>query len=78
MKKFLVFFAAAITLAAVLLTNVSALDMPDSENLTLTKYAHIMSLDSGLTVYEKNADELIAPASAVKIMTAIIAYEHFD
>ena len=78
MKKFFVILAAAILFAAVLLTNTSALDMPDSPNLTLTRYAHILNIDSGLTVYEKNADEPIAPASAVKIMTAILAYEHFD
>ncbi len=78
MKKFLIFFAAAILLAASLLTNTSALDEPDSVNLALTKNVHILSIDSGLTVFEKNADELIAPASAVKLMTAIIAYEHFD
>ena len=78
MKKFFVILAAAILFAAVLLTNTSALDMPDSPNLTLARYAHILNIDSGLTVYEKNADEPIAPASAVKIMTAILAYEHFD
>ncbi len=78
MKKFFVIFAAAILLAAVLLTNTYALDAPDSPNLALTEYAHILSVDSGLTVFEKNADEPIAPASAVKIMTAILAYEHFD
>ena len=78
MKKFLIFFAAAILLAASLLTNTSALDEPDSVNLALTKNIHILSVDSGLTVFEKNADELISPASAVKIMTAILAYEHFD
>ncbi len=78
MKKILIIFTAAILFAASLLTNTSALDEPDSVNLALTKYVHILSVDSGLTVFEKNADELIPPASAVKIMTAIIAYEHFD
>ena len=78
MKKISAILAVAILFATVLLTSTSAIDMPDSANLMLTGAAHILSVDSGLTVFEQNADEPIAPASAVKIMTAIIAYEHFD
>lgn len=35
-------------------------------------------LDSGITLYEKNADSPLLPASTTKIVTAIVAMEHFS
>lgn len=34
-------------------------------------------LDSGVVLYEKNPDEPLLPASTTKIMTAIVAMEHY-
>ncbi len=36
----------------------------------------VYNAESGLSIYEKNADKSVYPTSAVKIMTAIVAYEN--
>lgn len=38
----------------------------------------VHDLDSGVTLYGRNTQELLAPASTTKIMTALIAIEHYD
>ena len=42
---------------------------------TLAAYAILMDADSGTVLFEKNADELMSPASTSKIMTAEIVFE---
>ncbi len=43
---------------------------------TVSGSVSIYNAESGLVIYEKNADKEVYPASAVKIMTAIVAYEN--
>lgn len=40
--------------------------------------AFMMNMDTGTTVYEKNPDKQMLPASLTKMMTCIIAYERAD
>ncbi len=47
-------------------------DTLSSENIV------VYNIDLGYSVYRKNHSEKIAPGSAVKIMTAILALEHFE
>ncbi len=37
-----------------------------------------LDLDSGVTLYEKNADAAVAPASTTKIITALVAMDYYD
>lgn len=38
----------------------------------------VYDLTSGVTLFSRNADAILAPASTTKIMTAIVALEHYD
>ena len=58
-------FSQAVS-AAVFETNVS----------TQCKAIYMVNLDTGIVVYEKNAQEKMYPASTTKIMTYIVAVEH--
>ena len=49
-------------------------DMPDIEGYS----AYAMNLDSGMVVFEKNSRDKVFPASTVKLMTAIVAFENID
>ena len=40
--------------------------------------AYAMNLNTGVVVYEKNSSEAVYPASTVKLMTAIVAYENIS
>lgn len=42
------------------------------------KSAYAINLNTGALVFEKNADEVVYPASTVKLMTAIVAYENIS
>lgn len=53
------------------LVEYSETTMPDTISGSISVY----NTESGLSIYEKNADKKVYPASTVKIMTAIIAYE---
>ena len=37
-----------------------------------------LDLDSGVTLYEKNADAAVAPASTTKIITALVAMDYYN
>ncbi len=50
----------------------SLVDVPDIEG----KYAYAINLDTGTVVYAKNSSVKTSPASTVKLMTAITAYEN--
>ncbi len=54
------------------LCDYSGLVMPDSTASSISVY----NSESGFVIYEKNPQKKIAPASTVKIMTAVIAYEN--
>ncbi len=43
-----------------------------------SKNAFVINLDTGCVIYEKNAEDTAYPASTVKLMTAIVAYEAID
>lgn len=45
---------------------------------TQSKAVLMVSMDNGQTVYEKNSDAKMYPASTTKIMTYIIAYENIE
>ncbi len=47
-------------------------DTLSSENIA------VYNIDLGLSVYSKNHREKVSPGSAVKIMTALLALEHFE
>ncbi|MBQ7821966.1 MAG: D-alanyl-D-alanine carboxypeptidase [Clostridia bacterium] len=72
MRRFCTFLLAAIIFAAISSITVAA--VPD---LSLADAVYVYNTDSGLEVHSKNADKLTPPASTVKLMTAIIAYEHY-
>jgi D-alanyl-D-alanine carboxypeptidase (penicillin-binding protein 5/6) len=57
-------------LVCVLPTEVAAQDVETS-----AEYAIIMDSRSGKVLFEKNADELVAPASMSKIMTMLMVFE---
>ena len=42
-----------------------------------SKYAVVYNIENDMFVFEKNANEHISPAGLAKIMTAIIAFEHY-
>ncbi len=50
----------------------SNLDFPETQGDSISVY----NAESGFVIYEKNNDKKIFPASTVKVMTAIIAYEN--
>ena len=42
------------------------------------KSAILMELESGTVLYEKNADEMLRPASVTKIMTLLLIFEAIE
>lgn len=48
----------------------------DESNIN-SKYAVVYNIENDMFVFEKNANEHISPAGLAKIMTAIIALEHY-
>ena len=40
--------------------------------------AYVYNVETGSVIYRKNQDDIVHPASTVKLMTAIIAYENID
>lgn len=77
MKRCYIFLITAILLAVISSTTVYAAgsDLPDT---TLARSVYVYNTDSGIALFSKNAQEAIAPASSVKLMTAILAYEHYQ
>ena len=81
MKKFACGFIAVIMLMTVLFSasvcSAGAVSYPNNIN-THSKSVLLVSMDNGQTVYEKDADKQMYPASTTKIMTYIIAYENIE
>lgn len=75
MKKLLSLALAVITLL-VSCVCVSAYEVDGSENFG-SEITLLISLDYGTVVYEKNADEVTAPSSLVKIVTSIMALDYY-
>ena len=75
MKKLTVFLVTAIVFALVFVLQITAdTSLPDTD---LARAVYVYNIDSETEVFSKNADEAIAPASTAKIMSAIIACEHY-
>ncbi|MGB2098016.1 MAG: serine hydrolase, partial [Candidatus Puniceispirillales bacterium] len=66
-----IFSALAISIA-VLLTSLNA----HADIMTSSEYVMIMDYDTGDVLFEKNADQLMKPASMAKIMTVYILFEY--
>lgn len=49
--------------------------VPQVENC---KSAYLYNFENNTTLFEMNASEIVYPASTVKLMTAIVAFDHFD
>ena len=81
MKRFAVkLFAVMMTLTIIIGASVcgaGAISFP-TDVKTQSKSVLLVSMDNGQTVYEKDADKKMFPASTTKIMTYIIAYENIE
>ncbi len=79
-KKISIMISAILVLSTVFLsTFVPANAVSYKNNVKLaSKTALLINLDTGQTVFEKNADKKRYPASTTKIMTYIIVAEHVD
>lgn len=62
--------AVALIVASLLAPNGSA-----AEFKTAAKQALLLDYDTGAVLFEKNAEEIMFPASMTKIMTALLAFE---
>ena len=50
----------------------SSVDIPEVDGYA----AYVYNLETGSVMYSKNASDMVYPASTVKLMTAIVAYEN--
>ncbi len=70
---------AAVAALIVMITAVAALALPaaalDPPDITGVDGALLYNFENDVTLYEQNADEVIYPASTVKLMTGILAIE---
>lgn len=57
--------------------NCYAKEVEDSLGIT-SKSAILMDVSTGKVIYEKNADEILSPASITKIMTLLIIFEELE
>src|SRR6476619_8050599 len=64
------------TAASVLLASAAPAAAPQFD--TPAKYAYLVDVSSGATLYEKNADARMPPASMAKMMTTDVAFELID
>ncbi len=76
MKKHLFALAALVFLFSLLAPCAAAAGFPLPEEMEITaQAAYIINLDTGLTVFEQNADEARSVASLTKMMTALLLLE---
>lgn len=61
---------------------VSEPSIPVSKNITAPNFTatgiFVVDLDTGIVLFEKNANTRLMPASLTKIMTALVAMDYFD
>src|SRR6476469_4281055 len=69
-------FALIAGSAATVIATAAAAAAPQFD--TPAKYAYLIDLSSGATLYEKNADVRMPPASMAKMMTTDVAFELID
>lgn len=53
-------------------------ELPTQFPIVSAQGVMVFDINSGRSLFEKNADETLLPASTVKMMTAIVAYENMD
>ncbi|MGN0375201.1 MAG: D-alanyl-D-alanine carboxypeptidase family protein, partial [Butyrivibrio sp.] len=73
MKRFLTFLLVLIISATAVPVNINA-DEPDIQ----APSAILMEASTGEIIYEKNADEILRPASITKIMTLLLIFDALD
>ena len=66
----------ALVMTAVMLLCPAAAISYEPDFTPTSKAVYLENLDTGLILYEKNADEKMYPASLTKIMTAIVVLEN--
>ncbi len=77
MKKLSLIICAAM-LISLMTVYASAFTFTPPDDLQIYSEAvYLVNLDTGETVFQKNADEQLVPASLTKIMTAVILLEQF-
>jgi D-alanyl-D-alanine carboxypeptidase (penicillin-binding protein 5/6) len=69
-------FALIAATASIAIATAAAAAAPQFD--TPAKYAFLLDLSSGATLYEKNADVRMPPASMAKMMTTEVAFELID
>lgn len=75
MKKLFAVLTAVITMSFSAILPAKAISFtPDSP--IYSEGAYFVNLDTGIVIYEKNADKQLYPASLTKIMTAILVLEN--
>jgi len=60
-----------------LLASLPTLDAEATFPIISARAALAVDLDSGVTLYEKNPDKLLLPASTTKIITALVAMDYY-
>ena len=68
----------SLCLAALLLSGIPSASAAQTEPDIHAESAIVMDYDTGETIYEKKADELMVPASMTKIMTAYLIFEELE
>lgn len=77
MKRLIAFALIIILLVSLLVANFSASAAEYNCNVdTVSSNVYLENLDTGIVVYEKNADEKVYPASLTKMMTYIVVTEN--
>ena len=72
-QKFI--FTFVVTLAGLAMSLAAGVPARAQADKTKADFAILVDGDSGSVLFEKNADELMAPASMSKLMTMVIAFE---
>ena len=74
-KRIIIFSILCIIFASLFVFDIGAKDVPD---LSKVRSVYVYNLENDRVLHAKNEDERIVPASTVKIMTGILAVEHYS
>jgi len=74
-RKIIIFGLLCVMLASLFSFNANAKDVPD---LSKVNNVCVYNVENDRMLHKKNENDRIAPASTVKIMTGILAVEHFE
>jgi len=75
--KFISFLLCFIALFAALPAQISQAALYDAEKIN-SPYAAVYNVENDTFIFEKGSDEFISPTATSKLMTAILALEHYD